>query len=575
MDMKKNRTILVLAVMATAMVAFAASWEGNAMMGSYGDFPASGFYAACNSFARNSSVEVTNLENGRTVTVLVTRGLETPGIFMMLSLDAANALGLQSGRVARIRTAEPKSAFELAPAKGSTTIDPDFNPRLYATEELKRLGYQLDTAPAAPTASAVAVVPKTGTTPAVTAVPAEPVKPASPATDTKPVEVVVAPHTETVEAAGETALSATLPVASAPGPESPELFNGKKPKLVRTVLLPQLPEPGVPAKAVPVPETAATSPVAATVLAESPEVVAMGYPQPDEAPLKVEAVRSPKRYDAPSVLPEASSPRTPVPASAPLTASLSDPAVPGSDSALAYELVSPSPRYGDSEVGLVDPGAKASGGPEAPVAYTWVAPVMAPGAQGPELAWPQLEADEIPEAVVMARLAKPAEEIPATSLAEGEVQFLGEEIGPTALAMETPSLGAAETTVALADASPLTGETPSATDAGRLAPLEAPASASLSEPGTPSAAAPGTSAAAPAETVLSLEPTDLKPPAGTPVETRPTASAIAPVAATVQPSAGALQRGNYYIQVAAYRSESTTREAIAVLDRAGYVTVIE
>ncbi|TFG84488.1 MAG: SPOR domain-containing protein, partial [Spirochaetales bacterium] len=46
-------------------------------------------------------------------------------------------------------------------------------------------------------------------------------------------------------------------------------------------------------------------------------------------------------------------------------------------------------------------------------------------------------------------------------------------------------------------------------------------------------------------------------------------------AATVQPSAGALQRGNYYIQVAAYRSESTTREAIAVLDRAGYVTVIE
>jgi rare lipoprotein A (peptidoglycan hydrolase) len=128
MYIKKRGALVILAMAAALMVVFAASWDGNAIMGSYGDFPASGYYAACNSFPRNSSVEVTNLENGRSVTVLVTRGLDSPGIFMMLSVDAANALGISSGRVVRVRAAEPKSALELRPSGSGRASDPDFNP---------------------------------------------------------------------------------------------------------------------------------------------------------------------------------------------------------------------------------------------------------------------------------------------------------------------------------------------------------------------------------------------------------------------------------------------------------------
>jgi len=144
MDMKKHRIAFAVVLAAMAALASASSWEGSAMMGSYGDFPASGYYAACNSFARNTSVEVVNLENGRSITVIVTRGLENSGVFMMFSVEAAGALGLQPGRVARIRASEPRSAVELAPASGSSSsFDPDLNPRLIAAEELKRLGYEL------------------------------------------------------------------------------------------------------------------------------------------------------------------------------------------------------------------------------------------------------------------------------------------------------------------------------------------------------------------------------------------------------------------------------------------------
>ncbi|GAB1457407.1 hypothetical protein MASR2M48_27150 [Spirochaetota bacterium] len=141
---KKKRNIVIAACMlAIVVMASAVSWDGSAMMGGYGDFPPSGYYAACNSFARNTAVEVLNLENGRSVTVIVTRSIESSGVFMMLSVEAATAIGLQSGRVARIRASEPKSAVELALKTSGSSYDPDFNPRLLAAQELKRLGYEL------------------------------------------------------------------------------------------------------------------------------------------------------------------------------------------------------------------------------------------------------------------------------------------------------------------------------------------------------------------------------------------------------------------------------------------------
>ena len=117
MNTAKRKAVLVMVAAFVTVLASASSWEGSAMIGTYGDFPASGYYAACNSFARNTAVEVVNLENGRSITVIVTRTLDTPGVFMMLSVEAASALGDKQGRETRIRASQPRSAVELAPSE--------------------------------------------------------------------------------------------------------------------------------------------------------------------------------------------------------------------------------------------------------------------------------------------------------------------------------------------------------------------------------------------------------------------------------------------------------------------------
>ena len=65
MDKMKRIIVLAVSILTVAFQASASSWEGSAMMGSYGDFPSGGYFAACNSFPRNTAVEVTNLEIGR------------------------------------------------------------------------------------------------------------------------------------------------------------------------------------------------------------------------------------------------------------------------------------------------------------------------------------------------------------------------------------------------------------------------------------------------------------------------------------------------------------------------------
>ena len=57
--------LLVLVALGLA----AAVWDGSAIAGVAGDFPGDGLYGACNSFPRDTSVTVTNLENGKTVSV--------------------------------------------------------------------------------------------------------------------------------------------------------------------------------------------------------------------------------------------------------------------------------------------------------------------------------------------------------------------------------------------------------------------------------------------------------------------------------------------------------------------------
>ncbi len=501
--MKKHSIALAAGMVALVVLASASSWEGSAMMGSYGDFPASGYYAACNSFPRNTSVEVTNLENSRSITVIVTKGLESSGIFMMLSVEAAQALGLQSGRVARVRASEPKSAIELAPSGGSgSSYDPDLNPRLLAAQELKRLGYDLEPAGTVAPAQKPAV-PSPRVEPAPAAVPA-PVAAEPVATPPATVPVPEA----TVPVIPAPAAAAAAATAAPAVDEAPESLVVAKPKPVRTIVLPQLPDPPEAAgKLAAVPEVPATvAPATVPVPETKPEALTILLPEPDETPLRVEPSLIPKRYEAPSVRPEVSSGGLRVPSAPDLavamldplpvedaraaafarsvpelyaataTAELSDPSVPDSESAAALARQAPAYAGVSDEYGLLDPSLPGSARADA---IARLAPGKAPAGAMPELVWPELEADEIPE-VLLASLRAPAPEIPATSLAEGEI-ILPALSGPSAIALETPAYGAAETLVALEDAEVEAVEVPTAEALAGLSPSTADGTYDLAE----------------------------------------------------------------------------------------------
>ncbi|MCL2382053.1 MAG: hypothetical protein FWC64_10790 [Treponema sp.] len=79
-------------------------WEGAAGVASGGGLPGTGLYIATNSFPLNTVVDVINLENGRTTRVVTSSALEAaPGLLALLSYEAAQAIGLSSGALGRIR----------------------------------------------------------------------------------------------------------------------------------------------------------------------------------------------------------------------------------------------------------------------------------------------------------------------------------------------------------------------------------------------------------------------------------------------------------------------------------------
>ena len=108
-----------------------AVWEGTASMSRYGEFPVSGFYAASNSFARNTLITVENLSNGKKTTAIVSDRLHNPGLFLLLSQDAAGALGITQDETVRVRVTRAEDSGDLvavAPGDAPYNPDPDINP---------------------------------------------------------------------------------------------------------------------------------------------------------------------------------------------------------------------------------------------------------------------------------------------------------------------------------------------------------------------------------------------------------------------------------------------------------------
>lgn len=126
----KKLVIIVLVGISCLNLMGASIWEGAAAMAAGGELPDSGYYIATNSFPRNTMVDVVNLENGKTLRVIVVGGIDTTGLLGILSKEAAAILGIEKGTIGRIRVNMPTDpiAFSRYTEGLNNTGDPDRDP---------------------------------------------------------------------------------------------------------------------------------------------------------------------------------------------------------------------------------------------------------------------------------------------------------------------------------------------------------------------------------------------------------------------------------------------------------------
>jgi len=82
-------------------------WEGAAAVAPSGELPETGFFIATNSFPRNSVVDITNIETGRTTRAIVANTLNNSGLLAIVSREAAELIGMRAGSVSRVRMIQP------------------------------------------------------------------------------------------------------------------------------------------------------------------------------------------------------------------------------------------------------------------------------------------------------------------------------------------------------------------------------------------------------------------------------------------------------------------------------------
>jgi rare lipoprotein A (peptidoglycan hydrolase) len=353
--MKKNLTAAVLLMLALLRMG-AATWEGSAITGGAGEFPAEGLYAACNSFPRDSVIEVNNLENGKTVTVTIVSNVANPGVFIALSPKAAEALGIKPGSAVRVRAvslAASEAEATLPAARAGISADPDFNPRVFFEREKAALA-----AAAAAESSRPAVA---SAAPAQTSPAASSVQPSAPAP--APVQPAAAAAPQTSASATPSAPAVAQPEQPAPSVASiksessqPAEVLARSSKLVppeKTAPIPALTEPSAyqaPAAAVPAAPVVAVQPAAVPEKPDTASVEALQRPAGSAGPTALAALAEPKAPETPAPdVPESVLSRVPAPSAPPAVPLLGDaePLVHESDrgrqdEALALEKPSPS-----------------------------------------------------------------------------------------------------------------------------------------------------------------------------------------------------------------------------------------
>jgi hypothetical protein len=208
------------------LVASAAGfWDGNAALQRGDSSFESGLFAVSDSFAPDTVILVENLDTGKTARVTVSQGAPSQAnILVLLSPLAADALGIATGTVARVRvTLAARAPSNLASLDQDrvSSADPEINPAVaQAAQQPDEAPAEVETAPVetapvetAPVEAATTVEPTQPSEPATEQLAAVPAEPAvtPPSVPETPAEVAPA-QAESAELAAEPGPSETAPM---------------------------------------------------------------------------------------------------------------------------------------------------------------------------------------------------------------------------------------------------------------------------------------------------------------------------------------------------------------------------
>ncbi len=294
--------LVLAALLSVAQLAIGQSggsaWEGAGAVGSSSEFPPAGLYAASDTFPRNSIVDVLNLDTGENVRILVVKKLNVPGLFMLVSPDAAKSLGMSSSGTSRLRVT-PVMMPGLADMNLNRDLpyspDPDINPAASVANPNAAVEAARGQIAAAPQAAARPETPAPRPEPpAVSAAPAPlsaqtvpaPEKPESPQQD------LLAPGAASAaRAAGNTTPQAGAEVVPrvAAGPEA-SLPATLPPVQPTPPAVAEAPSPSAATKTTPVTSGAAAAGPAAPLPSASPQTAysaEIGNPAVPQAPQSI------------------------------------------------------------------------------------------------------------------------------------------------------------------------------------------------------------------------------------------------------------------------------------------------
>lgn len=121
-------TIIVLLLTLGTSISADSIWDGSVSTARYGYLPQTGLYAASNAFPKNSRVTVTNPGTGKAVDVIILERLEDNNLFLVLSAEAAESIGIKFGDIFHGNISVQENIGSFREDELPYNPDPDVNP---------------------------------------------------------------------------------------------------------------------------------------------------------------------------------------------------------------------------------------------------------------------------------------------------------------------------------------------------------------------------------------------------------------------------------------------------------------